>query len=520
VNLLGLPDLISVPLNRLLVLLAGIWFPRRFFSMVLRQDGPAVRAKHLEPEVAARLRFSVRLLTAAALLFFAPYAALGAEPLGLVAVPRLLFTLFFAVLGFSLILLLGRNGPLISLWTGRTGLFHRLWGAFGPLFSLALLGIVVMEVMGYRVGAHHFMANAVQTLGAALVLAWFYGLLGTLVEKIAAAVRRRTAREEGWQAARASSSAVEHQLSRVVSTLVLVVAVMLLFGFWGVDDSVHNFLEGVRLAHVEGDTYLTAWNVLIALIWIGAAHFVVYNLSSLFEFLVFPLIGTGDRGGQFVLLALSRYVILLVAYGAAVVTLHFSFSSIGWLLAAASVGLGFGLQEIVANFVSGLILLFERPIRVGDIITVGETGGTVEKINIRATIVTNWDRQTIIVPNKNFITQNLTNWTRNDQIMRRRVPVGVAYGSDVEKVLKILHDVAEGHEKVVKDPPPRIWFEQFGESSLDFEVWVFCPVSEGKQVMSDLRARIYARFEEECVEIPFPQRDLHLRSIDDDVEFK
>jgi potassium efflux system protein len=151
---------------------------------------------------------------------------------------------------------------------------------------------------------------------------------------------------------------------------------------------------------------------------------------------------------------------------------------------------------------------------------VGDTGGTVEKINIRATIVTNWDRQTIIVPNKNFITQNLTNWTRNDQIMRRRIPVGVAYGSDVEKVLKILHDVTEGHEKVVKDPPPRIWFEQFGESSLDFEVWIFCLVSEGKQTMSELRTRIYARFNEEGIQIPFPQRDLHLRSIDDDVEFR
>lgn len=226
--------------------------------------------------------------------------------------------------------------------------------------------------------------------------------------------------------------------------------------------------------------------------------------------------GGADRGGRFVMLALSRYIILLIAYSAALIELHFSFSSVGWLLAAASVGLGFGLQEIVANFVSGLILLLEQPVRVGDVISVGATGGTVEKINIRATIVTNWDRQQIIVPNKNFITQELTNWTRNDDVTRRVLRVGVAYGSDVTKVLRLLKEIVEGHASVVKDPPPRIWFEDFGASSLDFEVWCFVRIPEGKQALTEIRTEVARRFAEEGIEIPFPQRDLHIRSIPPD----
>ena len=182
-------------------------------------------------------------------------------------------------------------------------------------------------------------------------------------------------------------------------------------------------------------------------------------------------------------------------------------------MAALGVGIGFGLQEIIANFISGLILLIERPIRVGDIITVGDTGGTVEKINIRATTVINWDRQAILIPNKDFITQKLTNWTHNDQYMRRKLRVGVAYGSDVEQVLRILEEVVKEHPKVLRDPPHRIWFDGFGDSSLDFDIWFFARIDEGKPVMTELNTKIYQRFEAEGISIPFPQRDLHIKSM-------
>jgi potassium efflux system protein len=268
----------------------------------------------------------------------------------------------------------------------------------------------------------------------------------------------------------------------------LVLAIVLLARFWGFDARVSEFFGGIVLTEVNGDTALTLWDVLVSLSWVAGAHFLVYNLSGLFEFLVFPLVGSTDAGGRYVSLALARYAILLVAYSAALLALHFSFASLGWVLAAASVGIGFGLQEIIANFVSGLILLVERPIRVGDIITVGNTGGTVDRINIRATIVTNWDRQQIIVPNKEFVTKDLTNWTRNDVITRRKIAVGVRYGTDVAKVLRLLNDVAEAHPRVLRDPPPRIWFMNFGESSLDFEIWFFTRIDDGFPAITSMSA--------------------------------
>jgi potassium efflux system protein len=213
-----------------------------------------------------------------------------------------------------------------------------------------------------------------------------------------------------------------------------------------------------------------------------------------------------------------RYAVLAMAVAAALVTMKFSLARLGWLLTALSVGLGFGLQEIVANFVSGLILMIERPVRVGDVVTVGTTAGVVDKISIRATMVTNWDRQTIVVPNRNFITQEVTNWTRQDRIVRRTLQVGVAYGTDVERVLAILDELVGAHQKVLRSPPHRIWFHGFGESSLNFEVWFYASFDDGLTARSELYAQTYARLNEEGIQIPFPQRDVWLRAGTDGAE--
>jgi potassium efflux system protein len=301
-------------------------------------------------------------------------------------------------------------------------------------------------------------------------------------------------------------------LTRLVAFVLSVVAFVALVKFWGFGGLIIKTLESAQIASTGTDSWLTLWDLVVAFLWIAGGHALVHNLAAFYENVVFPLVGGGaDRGARFVFLAVSRYIILLVAYAAAILTLGFSFSSLGWLVAAFSVGVGFGLQEIIANFVSGLILLFERPVRVGDTITVGQTGGTVEKINIRATTVTNWDRQSIVIPNKNFITQNVTNWTLSDQVVRRVIKVGVAYGSDVERVLKVLDEVASEQEHVLKDPPHRIWLDSFGESALNFDVWVYTQLEYGFRTMTDLRKAIYERFAAEGIEIPLPKRDLSIR---------
>jgi len=193
------------------------------------------------------------------------------------------------------------------------------------------------------------------------------------------------------------------------------------------------------------------------------------------------------------------------------------FTNLAIIAGALSVGIGFGLQNIVNNFVSGLILLVERPIRTGDWIMVGSTEGYVKKISIRSTQIQTFDRADVIVPNSELISGQVTNWMLSDPWGRVRVPVGVAYGSDTARVMEILLDVANKHPLVITNYPgvgqPRALFRAFGDSSLDFELRCFIrDVDKRLATISDLNLAIDAAFREAGIEIPFPQRDLHFRN--------
>jgi small-conductance mechanosensitive channel len=185
---------------------------------------------------------------------------------------------------------------------------------------------------------------------------------------------------------------------------------------------------------------------------------------------------------------------------------------------ALGVGLGFGLQNIANNFVSGLILLIERPVKTGDYVDLGTTRGVVERIGARSTLIRTRDNIAIVVPNSEFIAQTVTNWSLEDPKTRIHVEVGVAYGSDPRRVEEILIQVAKDHPIVLDYPPPKVWFNDFGNSSLDFVLlaWVRDPATTGLHAFrSELRFAITDAFQEHGIEIPFPQRDLHLRSIDE-----
>ena len=176
-----------------------------------------------------------------------------------------------------------------------------------------------------------------------------------------------------------------------------------------------------------------------------------------------------------------------------------------------TVGLGFGLQEIFANLVSGLIILVERPIRVGDIVTVGDVTGTVSRMQMRATTVTDYDRRELIVPNKKFITDNVINWTLSDPISRIVLPIGVAYGTDVNKVRRILLRIAADCPFVLDDPPPNTLFKSFGDSTLNVQLMVFIPErSVYVDVVNDLNSAIAKEFKAAKISIAFPQLDLHI----------
>ncbi|MEZ5919915.1 MAG: mechanosensitive ion channel [Parvularculaceae bacterium] len=220
-----------------------------------------------------------------------------------------------------------------------------------------------------------------------------------------------------------------------------------------------------------------------------------------------------DPGIQNSLITLFGYAGLVVAAFVGVSVLGFDLSNLALIAGALSVGIGFGLQSIVNNFVSGLILLFERPIKQGDWIVTASGEGIVKKISVRSTEIETFDRSSIIIPNSELVASTVTNWTHKNNIGRIRVAVGVAYGSDADQVRDILLKCGNDHPLIARYPEPFVVWDDFGDSSLNFELRAFLgDIGSGLRVKTDLRFSIYRAFNEAGIEIPFPQRDLHIRS--------
>ncbi len=220
-----------------------------------------------------------------------------------------------------------------------------------------------------------------------------------------------------------------------------------------------------------------------------------------------------DAGVQNSLVTLLGYVGLVIAAATALSVAGVDLSNLALIAGALSVGIGFGLQSVVNNFVSGLILLFERPIKVGDWIVTASGEGIVKKISVRSTEIETFDRSSIIIPNAELIASTVTNWTHKNNMGRIRIPVGVSYGSDPERVREVLLKCADASPFVVRFPEPMVTWNDFGASSLDFELRCFLSdISKGLQARTELRYAIWRAFKEEGIEIPFPQQDVHIRS--------
>jgi len=271
---------------------------------------------------------------------------------------------------------------------------------------------------------------------------------------------------------------------------------------------------GERVSSVEERLVaITLADLLLALVVAAATLALARNLPGLLEISVFRQLET-SAGERYAYATIGKYAVTLIGASAALSVVGIGWSSIQWMVAAVGIGLGFGLQEIFANFISGLIILFERPIRVGDTVTVGDISGTVTKIHIRATWITGFDRKELVVPNKEFITSRLVNWSLSDGTLRIEIPVGIAYGSDTAKAQRVLEEVANANPNVLKDPAPYALFRGFGDSSLNFELRVFSPdVNHYIRIIHELHMEIDRAFRAEGIEIAFPQRDLHLRTL-------
>ncbi len=221
-----------------------------------------------------------------------------------------------------------------------------------------------------------------------------------------------------------------------------------------------------------------------------------------------------DNGERYAITTLSQYFIAGVGIVVAFSTLGLQWSSIQWLVAALSVGLGFGLQEIVANFISGIILLFERPIRVGDVVTVNNTTGVVSRIRIRATTITKYDKQELLIPNKQFITAEVTNWTLSDKLNRVLITVGVDYSADVDRAMELMLEAATQHPEVLEDPKPVTSFEAFGDSALTLMLRSYLGSMDNRlATITDLHKAIREKLNAAGISIAFPQRDIHMSTL-------
>jgi potassium efflux system protein len=311
--------------------------------------------------------------------------------------------------------------------------------------------------------------------------------------------------------------ALSDDTTKLINTALVLVAAIGLWGIWADVLPAFRIFDEITLWHysavVEGAEKLipvTLNNLILGLIVILIGMAAARRLPAFLEIVLLARLKI-SAGSRYAIATLTQYAI--VATGVVLVfnLLGGSWSEIQWLIAALGVGIGFGLQEIVANFICGIILLFERPIRIGDVVTVGDTDGVVTKIRIRSTTIRGWDQKELLVPNKEFITGRLLNWTLSDPVTRIVIPVGIAYGSDVTRAIQLVQEAADEHERVLDDPATLVSFDNFGDSSLTIVLRCYIgSMDYWRQTTSELHQAINNKFKDAGIVIAFPQRDIHL----------
>lgn len=412
-----------------------------------------------------------------------------------------------------------------------------------PLMLLIPWLVIVFSAFGYSYTAAQIGGRLLQTIWLLLavfllyatVMRWLqitqWKLMITEMKRKREEAERQQSEEAAQQAAdgevpvvnievpQIDAASVTEQSRTVVRTLVGAALILLLWWVWSGMFPALAFVANIRLwtytGMANGDAVvlpITLANLIWAVALVVIALVFARNVPGILEI-------AGSKagltpGGRYALSTVCRYIITGIGFVLAFNALGVGWNNVQWLAAAFSLGVGFGLQEIVANFVSGLILLIERPIRVGDTVTVGDSIGTVTKIRIRATTIMTWDRHEVVVPNKEFITGRVTNWTLSDQVGRIVIPVGIAYGSNVELAEELLIKVAKAHPRTLTEPGPIALFRSFGDNSLDLELRVYVDGMDGRIIVTDelLRA-INHEFNKAGITIAFPQRDLHLDTL-------
>ena len=312
------------------------------------------------------------------------------------------------------------------------------------------------------------------------------------------------------------------QSSKLLQTIILLGFAGCLWMIWSSLVPALSVFDGFTVGTIEGgardqdgnpiDRIISLWDVLQALVVLVLTFIAARNLPGFLEIFVLNRMGV-DAGTRYAVTTVLGYIIIATGIVIGFNQLGLQWSQLKWVVTGLSVGIGLGLQKIIANFVSGLIILFERPIRIGDYVTIGDQSGTVSRIKIRATTLNDLDNLEILIPNEAVISERVTNWTLSNSITRMIVRVGIAYGSDTEKARDLIMDTVTTQSKVLETPAPQVIFTGFGDSSLDFEIRVFLRSFEDRvPVRHLLHTEINKTLEAAGISIPFPQRDLNIVS--------
>lgn len=421
----------------------------------------------------------------------------------------------------ALVLLFSRRGLVRGLGAApetRIGqAMASLAAAIYPFFAVYVIGLLALHADGY-VNLARFLGRSTSLSGAVLVLAaivWKYATYRLDFwneRRLAAAAARAPPEEIDPEKQRQRGFYVT---GRALAHFAIfgATALALLFA-WG--------LDARQVRSVVADKHLVGWEM--------DGRAIGVTLLDLFEcafFFILSFLGGGvartlflerlkknstlDRGMQHALANAGFALVITVGGYLILSTLRVNFEAAKWLGGAVGIGIGFGLQNIVNNFVSGIILLAEKPIRTDDVVEVSGVVGRVDRIGTRSTVVIDGDNIARIIPNADFVSAHVTNWSYGDPKTRLHCPVGVAYGTDPSLVRTALLEVAAQHERILKKPEPDVSFKQFADSSLDFELTFFVAEPRGiAKVKSDINFAIEAAFKRHGIEIPFPQRDLRI----------
>lgn len=426
-----------------------------------------------------------------------------------IALPAPALRLFIAIVGFA--------GAMLCSWRARVNEAEgrSLTFIIGVKLGGASLALVFLsQVAGYVAFANHLLDVTIKTVFLG-VIAWMIDLIlrGVIDFIFDNGLVRR------YELINRHYRLFIGRATMIVDSAVVFVAFAAMISVWGFFDSTLLAIERILAFGFSLQGYRVSFGMFI---WAVVLVYASLSVSWLIQNILLEEVYPRRKVEKGVGISINRlihyaFVIFGVVFGLSAIGIDLQ--SLTVVIGALGIGIGFGLQNIVNNFASGLILLFERSIKVGDIVQIRGDWGTIKNLGLRATVVETFDRSEMIVPNSDLVSSTVTNWTLSDRQTRLIIKIGVAYGSDVQKVTRVLLGIAQENPFVMKFPEPAVYFMSFGSSSLDFELraWV-ADIDIRLKTMNQINYEIERLFRENGIQIPFPQQDLHIKSVGEPVQ--